>query len=154
VTRERENVPSFYAAGIGVLSLFITMVLFIPAFLSYLPVHSPGAVSARQKPSLTDRLLIRGAGWAVNRPKTVMAVFAAAGICCAGGISKLEVGDNQPGSPALDPDSHYNRSEQLINSKFSGTDPYYILVKGKTDEAIVGAGDLQRWRKHRIPGAA
>ena len=79
MTRERENVPSFYAVGIGVLSLFITTVLFIPAFLSYLPVHSPGAVSARQKPSLTDRLLIRGAGWAVNRPKTVMAVFAAAG---------------------------------------------------------------------------
>jgi hypothetical protein len=59
VTRERENVPSFYAVGIGVLSLFITTVLFIPAFLSYLPVHSPGAVSARQKPSLPDRLLIR-----------------------------------------------------------------------------------------------
>jgi len=74
VTRERENVPSFYAAGIGVLSLFITTVLFIPACRQYLPVHSPGAVSARQKPSLTDLLLIRGAGWAVNRPKTGMAI--------------------------------------------------------------------------------
>jgi hypothetical protein len=40
-----------------------------------------------------------------------------------------------------------------MNSKFSGTDPYYSLVKGKTDEAIVSAGDLQRWRKHRIPGS-
>lgn len=129
------------AAGIGVLSLFITTVLFIPACLSYMPL--PGAVAARQKPSLADRLLIRGAGWAVHRRKTVMAVFAAAGICCAGGISMLEVGDNQPGSPALYPDSHYNRSEQLINSKFSGTDPYYILVHGKTDEAIVSAEVLR-----------
>jgi hypothetical protein len=131
------------AAGIGVLSLFINTVLFIPACLSYMPVPPPGAVADRQKPSLTDHLLLRGAGWAVNRPKTVMAVFAAAGICCAGGISMLEVGDNQPGSPALYPDSHYNRSEQLINSKFSGTDPYYILVKGKTDEAIVSVEVLQ-----------
>ena len=131
------------AAGIGVLSLFITTVLFIPACLSYLPVHSPNVRSARQKSSLLDRVLMRAAGWAVHRRKTIMAVFAAAGICCAGGISMLEVGDNQPGSPALYPDSHYNRSEQLINSKFSGTDPYYILVKGKTDEAIVSAEVLR-----------
>jgi hypothetical protein len=131
------------AAGIGVLSLFITTVLFIPACLSYMPVPLPGVQAGRRKTSLLDRLLMRAAGWAVHRRKTIMGIFAAAGICCAGGISMLEVGDNQPGSPALYPDSHYNRSEQLINSKFSGTDPYYILVQGKTDEAIVSVEVLQ-----------
>jgi predicted RND superfamily exporter protein len=131
------------AAGIGVLSLFITTVLFIPACLSYMPVPPTDEIAAQQKTSLLDRLLLRAAGWAIHRRKTIMAVFSAAGICCAGGISMLEVGDNQPGSPALYPDSHYNRSEQLINSKFSGTDPYYILVRGKTDEAIISAEVLR-----------
>jgi hypothetical protein len=131
------------AAGIGVFSLFISAVLFIPVCLSYLSVPPHGAMEQLKKPSLLDRLLIYCAVLSMCRPKRIISIFAAAGICCAGGISMLAVGDNQPGSPALYPDSHYNRSEQLINSKFGGTDPYYILVQGRTDEAIVSAEVLR-----------
>jgi hypothetical protein len=50
----------------------MTTVLFIPPCLSYLPVHSSGAVSARQKPSPADRLLLRAAGWPYKKNNFIL----------------------------------------------------------------------------------
>jgi predicted RND superfamily exporter protein len=48
----------------------------------------------------------------------------------------LTVGDSRPGSPLLWPDSNYNQSISHINQKFQGTDHFYVIVKGATENTM------------------
>ncbi|CAG4882811.1 RND transporter [Georgfuchsia toluolica] len=44
---------------------------------------------------------------------------------------KLKVGDANPGSPILWPDSAYNQDSAAINSKFQGVDRMFVVVSGE-----------------------
>jgi predicted RND superfamily exporter protein len=48
----------------------------------------------------------------------------------------LTVGDSRAGSPLLWPDSNYNQSVRQINEKFQGTDHFYVIVKGQTENTL------------------
>jgi hypothetical protein len=141
------------AAGIGIMSLFLTVLLFIPALLSYLPIpHTPLQKTAKHQ-SLVDRLLPYVAGMILSHRRFIIGLFAVLLLCGMWGITKLEIGDNQPGSSALYPDSHYNQSERRINELFNGTDPFYILVKGTIDEALISSAvlrDMESLQEHLL----
>lgn len=49
---------------------------------------------------------------------------------------KLEVGDAQPGSPILWPDSEYNLDAAAINRTFQGADRMFVVVKGDGKDAL------------------
>jgi predicted RND superfamily exporter protein len=49
---------------------------------------------------------------------------------------KLNVGDAEPGSPILWPNSTYNRDSAAINHQFQGADRMYAVVSGDTPGAI------------------
>lgn len=48
----------------------------------------------------------------------------------------LQVGDANPGSPILWPDSQYNQDAASINSKFQGSDRMFVVVQGKNEGAL------------------
>ena len=48
----------------------------------------------------------------------------------------LKVGDANPGSPILWPDSRYNQDAVAINSKFQGSDRMFVVVSGKNEGAL------------------
>lgn len=131
------------SAGIGVFSIFLTTVFFVPAFLSYLKLPEAREIQIEEKPNFLDRFLTLVSSWATFRRVRVFLVFFLLGLVGILGLTRIRVGDNQPGSPALYPGSHYNVSERIINREFAGTDPYYILVAGKGIESLVSSQVLK-----------
>jgi hypothetical protein len=59
------------------------------------------------------------------------------------GTSQLVVGDNETGSATLYPDSPCNRADKIINDKFSGTNPYFVMVAGEGEEALINSEVLK-----------
>ncbi|MEI6127425.1 MAG: MMPL family transporter, partial [Pseudomonadota bacterium] len=60
--------------------------------------------------------------------------------------SKLRIGDTNPGSPILWPDSVYNQDCKIINAKFdnSGTDLLSIIVEGSEDDIVEEPAVMKR----------
>jgi len=100
-------------------------------------------IEKEEKPNVLDRFLILVSNWVSFKRKRIFLIFSLLGIIGFAGLSRLRVGDNQPGTPTLYPKSHYNLSEKMINEEFGGTDPYYILVEGKYSEAIISSEVLK-----------
>ncbi|NMT62706.1 efflux RND transporter permease subunit [Marinobacter orientalis] len=48
----------------------------------------------------------------------------------------ITVGDANPGSPILWPDSEYNRSDASINSRFPGSDRMFVVIEGEEPDAL------------------
>jgi hypothetical protein len=149
------------ASGIGVLSIFFTTVTFIPPVLSYLPKPKRLEVEREERPTVLDSFLTRIASL-IHRPQLRWATFGTflvLGIIGLFGTSLLVVGDNEPGSATLYPDSPYNRAERIINEKFMGTSPYFVMVDGKEEEALTNfkvlkeMESLQNYIKEHIPEA-
>lgn len=132
-------------AGAGVVSTFFTAVLFIPAFLSYLPEPKRAEVETEEKFTGINRALAATARTATSpRPRRV--VFAAFLLLAAAGLIgswRLVVGDNEAGSSLLYADSPYNLSEAFANATFTGTNPYYVYVEGRAGDAIMDSAVLK-----------
>ena len=149
------------ASGIGVLSIFFTTVTFLPPILSYLPKPKRLEVEREERPNILDRFLTQIASL-VHTPTlrwTTFGIFLLLAFIGLTGASRLVVGDNEPGSATLYPDSPYNIAERMINNKFTGTNPYFIMVEGKEEEALINSevlkemDSLQNYLKKNIPEA-
>ncbi|MFC1461348.1 RND family transporter [Verrucomicrobiota bacterium] len=149
------------AAGTGILSIFITTVTFVPAALSCLPEPRKLEVEREERITLLNRILGGIAAVVTHRrgQVIVMAVFALLALVGFVGARKLAVGDNEPGSALLYPDSPYNRAESYINDKFTGSNPFYIFVEGKEYDALISSDvlkemeSLQKYLVSQIPQA-
>jgi predicted RND superfamily exporter protein len=149
------------ASGIGVLSIFFTTVTFLPPLLSYLPRPKRLEVEREERPTVLDAFLTRIASL-VYRPTSrwvTFGIFFLLAVIGLTGATKLVVGDNEPGSATLYPDSPYNRAERVINNKFMGTNPYFIMIEGKEEDALVDykvlkeMESLQNYLQKNIPEA-
>ena len=148
-------------SGIGVLSIFFTTVTFLPPILSYLPRPKRLEVEREERPTVLDAFLTRVASL-VYRPTSrwvTFGIFFLLAVIGLTGATKLVVGDNEPGSATLYPDSPYNRAERVINNKFMGTNPYFIMIEGKEEDALVDykvlkeMESLQSYLQKNIPEA-
>ncbi|KPJ58391.1 MAG: hypothetical protein AMJ42_03365 [Deltaproteobacteria bacterium DG_8] len=148
------------ASGIGVLSIFFTTVTFIPPVLSYLPRPKRLEVEREERPNILDRFLTRIASL-VYKPTSrliTFGIFLLLAVIGLTGASMLVVGDNETGSATLKPDSPYNIAERVINNKFMGTNPYFIMVEGE-EEALIDykvlkeMESLQNYLQKHIPEA-
>jgi predicted RND superfamily exporter protein len=135
------------ASGIGVLSIFFTTVTFLPPLLSYLPRPKRLEVEREERPTVLDAFLTRVASL-VYRPTSrwvTFGIFFLLAVIGLTGATKLVVGDNEPGSATLYPDSPYNRAERVINNKFMGTLVDYKVLKEMES--------LQNYLQKNIPEA-
>lgn len=48
----------------------------------------------------------------------------------------IAIGDSNPGTPILWPDSRYNKDDALINSRFPGSDRMFVVLAGKQENAM------------------
>ena len=126
-------------AGAGVLSLYVTMVTFIPAILTYIPVPAKLEVERAERHNVVDSFLNLIAWIGKNTLWRNVVLLLFIGLTGLGikGITQIVVGDNEEGSATLYPHSPYNIAEHFINKKFTGDNPYYIFVEGKKDEALL-----------------
>ena len=126
-------------AGSGVLSLFLTVVTFIPAILTYIPVPMKVEVEREGRANVVDNLInciARIGNRSSGRMVVLVLFFVLTGLGIKG-ITQIVVGDNEEGSAILYPHSPYNIAEKFINEKFTGANPYYVFVEGKKEDALI-----------------
>lgn len=133
------------AIGFGVISIFFSTVILIPNLLSFMPAPKRVEVIREEKTSLTNRILGYFARLAINKKSrwTVIIGFFALTLISLAAVSRLEVGDKKPGTSLLFSSSPYNQAEKFISEKFSTSDPYYIFVEGKGEDAFLSSAVLK-----------
>ena len=112
------------------MSVIFTVLIFCPVFVSFLPLK---AGSLKDNPHWTFLTNLMGsmARFSITKAgkATVMVgaiIFLVAGVIS---FSKVPIGDANPGSPVLWPDSDYNLGVDKINHRFLGMEQMYILVR-------------------------
>ena len=148
------------AIGFGVISIFFSTVILVPNLLSFMRPPRRLEVIREERASLTNKILSRFAGLAVNKTSRwlVIATFCILTFLALFGASQLEVGDKKPGTSLLFASSPYNQAEKFISEKFATSDPYYIFVEGKQEDAFLSSGvlkemdGLQRYLEKEVKG--
>jgi hypothetical protein len=128
-----------WSATYGVLRIFITTLIFLPALLSFLPPPKEKELERfRQGSVYVEKILGRIADftWGKEGRRIVLAI--AIGLIGIGiiGTQRVELGELQEGYPIFWPNSEYNEAERILNSSFFGTNPYLIHIKGKGRGAL------------------
>ncbi|MBW2370189.1 MAG: MMPL family transporter [Deltaproteobacteria bacterium] len=130
-------ISSFWA-----LSTIFTVLFFNPVALLLLPPFikqraAEGGIY--RKISKRTAMLNSGRGrWYVLG---VTIIIAVAGVFFAG---NLKVGDVNPGTPILWPDSPYNEAAETLNKSFLGLNPMLIVVEGEKEDAVYGYDMLHK----------
>jgi predicted RND superfamily exporter protein len=148
------------AIGFGVLSIFFSTVILVPNLLSFMRPPRRLEVINEEKTTLTNKVLGYFGKLAVNKVsrRIVLSGFFVLTVIALLGASKLEVGDKKPGTSLLYSNSSFNIAERFISEKFATSDPYYILVEGKQQDAILSSqalkemNSLQRYLEREVEG--
>ncbi|MDP6560184.1 MAG: MMPL family transporter, partial [Candidatus Binatia bacterium] len=131
-----------WSATYGVIRIFFTTLIFLPAFLSILPPPKEAEMERFHRGGrFLKSLLGRIASLTYGRGRyAVVAVGIAFLVIGAIGADRVQVGDLQEGDPLFWAGSEYNRSEKLLNARFSGTNPYMVYVAGTKPRDILDPG--------------
>lgn len=134
------------AAGFGIFSNFLTSFIFTPCLISYMKPPKVLEVAREEEHLLIDKLLSRVANISTHkRTRVVLSlVFISIVAVSLFGINKIVVGDNSFGSSHLYPNSPYNKSDKFINDNFGGTNSYYVLVDGQTEDSLIDLDALKK----------
>ncbi|MCM8789763.1 MAG: MMPL family transporter [Candidatus Omnitrophica bacterium] len=148
------------AIGFGILSIFFSTVILVPNLLSFMNVPRKLEVIREERTTLANRILSYFAGLAINKNsrRIVIISFLALTLVSLIGTSQLVVGDKKPGTSLLYSNSEYNLAEKFISDKFATSDPYYIFVEGKNEDALMSIevlkemDSLQRYLEKNVSG--
>jgi predicted RND superfamily exporter protein len=148
------------AVGFGILSIFFSTVILVPNLLSFMKIPKRLEVIKEERTTLTNKILAYFAQLAIDKRsrRAVIILFFALTIISLLGISQIIVGDKRPGTSLLYSKDPYNRAEEFISEKFATSDPYYIFVEGKGEDAFLNSqalkemDSLQRYLERTSPG--
>jgi predicted RND superfamily exporter protein len=125
-----------YIGTVWIFSIIISALLMTPLLLSWFSTSGKTVHPINITPVLDGVLnlsiKIVSTRWRYVILGAAGAIFVVSGIYAF----KLKVGDANPGSPILWPDSRYNRDAAAINSKFQGSDRMFVVVSGKKEGAL------------------
>ena len=133
------------AIGFGIMSIFFTTVILVPNLLSFMKPPRRLEILREERTTLTNRILAYFAKLAVNVRSRwfVIGGFFILTFVAIFGTSQITIGDKRPGTTLLYPDSAYNQAEKFVADKFGNSDPYYILVEGKAQDAFLSSSALK-----------
>jgi len=146
--------------GFGILSIFFSTIILVPNLLSFMNPPKRLEVIKEERTSLTNRVLRNFANLAINKRSRwiVLSTFCVLTLISIWGLTQLVVGDKKPGTSLLYTSSDYNQAEKFISDKFSTSDPYYIFVEGKQQDAVLEPAvlkemdSLQRYLERETKG--
>jgi hypothetical protein len=147
------------AIGFGIFSIFFTTNILVPVLLSFMKPPRRLEILKEERTTLTNRILSYFAKLAVNKKSRIIVIvtFFILTAIAVFGTSRLVVGDKKPGTSLLYSDSPYNQAEKFISEKFATSDPYYIFVEGKHEDALYSSAvlkeidSLQRYLEKEVP---
>jgi len=133
------------AIGFGVLSIFFSTVILIPNLLSFMKPPRRLEIMKEERTTLTNRILGYFAQLAINKKTrwSVIIIFFFLTAVAVFGTSQIVVGDKLPGTTLLYGSSPYNEAEKFISQTFGTTDPYYIFVEGRSQDAFLSSAALK-----------
>jgi predicted RND superfamily exporter protein len=129
------------AAIIGAMwigAMIICTIVMIPVMLSWCTAHHekrviPWSVNRPMK------ALLRWCGrLSTSRSSATFILAAGLAVLLVSGFyaKDITIGDSNPGSPILWPDSKYNQDDSAINSRFPGSDRMFVVVAGEEENTI------------------
>lgn len=125
-----------YIGTVWIFSIMVSALVMTPVLLSWVSPKHRNVHGIDITPLLNGVLRVC-VGIVTSRWRYVVLVGAAAVFVLTGIYAfKLKVGDANPGSPILWPDSRYNKDATSINSKFQGSDRMFVVVAGKQEGAL------------------
>lgn len=136
---------------VWVSTIAVSAVVLTPVLLSWIQRPQGHAHRLDLTPAM-NRLLRACANLALSRHRfTVVAVTALVFVASGLYAFRLQVGDANPGSPILWPQSVYNRDAVEINRTFAGADRMFVVASVdatdglKQPEALQSLADFQRF---------
>ena len=122
--------------SIWVSTIALSAIVLTPVLLSW--VKRPGKVDFPVNTSLViEKILNRCADVVIGRGAWVIAGLSVFIFLTAGYFAfNVTVGDANPGSPLLWPDSRYNQDASAINKAFQGSDRMFVVVEGKQGDVL------------------
>jgi predicted RND superfamily exporter protein len=122
--------------GLGIISIAAVELTFTPALRAMLPAPKRREVNAERQLTFWDRLAA-GLAAQVSTPKARQRVFIASAVAAAilgFGASRVHI-DNSLRS-FFGSDLRARQDDRILNTALAGTNTFYVLVEGKTDDAI------------------
>jgi len=139
-------------AVVWVSTLTVSAVILTPVLLSYLRKPHGHVHPINMEP--LARKVLDAAVWVATSPFRYVTIAASALIIVVFGVYafNLKIGDANPGSPILWPESTYNQDAAAINKRFQGVDRMFIVVGEdgkddilKTNEVLLTMNRFQRF---------
>lgn len=125
-----------YIGSVWLFSILITALVLTPVLLSWCGVQRRVLHPVDITP-LFNRVLSLCARIVTSRFRFVVIIGAAVVFVLSGLYAlNIKVGDANPGSPILWPDSTYNMDAEAINQKFQGSDRMFVVVAGEDEGAL------------------
>lgn len=125
-----------YIGTVWILSIMFSAMVLTPVLLSWCGVRKRQVHPLNVMP-LLHRILGLCSAIVTSRLRFTVVLGAAVVFVVSGLYAfKLKVGDANPGSPILWPDSTYNQDATAINHKFQGSDRMFVVVAGKHEGAL------------------
>lgn len=121
---------------VWILSIVLSAMVLTPVLLSWVGTRQRTLHGINLVPVL--EAILGRCGAIVTSPARFAVLGGAALLFVVSGVyaTRLTVGDANPGSPILWPDSTYNRDASAINRKFQGSDRMFVVVAGNKDGAL------------------
>lgn len=140
-------------AAAGILSIWITNFIFIPIVLSYLRLPDLQELERVGRPGPLLRLLESfGRATVGGRARTtILAGSLVVVVLGLAATTRLQVGEQQPGSPNFWQNSPYNRADRILNTHFAGTNLLWIYLAGEEHKDLLKpevTGYFDRLQRH------
>ena len=137
-----------WIAGIWLLSAILGVSILNPILFSYFPPP----FKELPKKDLLEKTLERTGAWLMEGSRRggarrsvglVLGTWIVILVVSLILASQVKIGDPNPGSSLLWPDSTYNRDDGRINKLFPGTNPLYVILDGKSINVLKEKDVLQ-----------
>ena len=145
------NTKMAYYASLWAAAVIPTVLVFIPVALSLLPQPKKRVNKAGGKSRLFAAL--PNISSIVSDQRRATRILVIMGALAVGGLylgSWVQIGESEPGSPILYPEHDYNRSSEMINDLFPGSEELFIVARTdapngiKRPEVLIALDNFQR----------
>ena len=125
-----------YIGTVWIFSIIISALVLTPVLLSFVKPRTHFVHPINIRP-LLDAVIKLCAGIVTTGARFVVLGLALLVFVVSGWYAfNLKVGDANPGSPILWPDSEYNTDASEINRQFQGSDRMFVVVAGKENGSL------------------
>jgi len=126
-----------YICSFWAISTVLNGIVLTPLVLSYFRAPKNITVLLNPEKSFISRAMGGVASLGYGRTAAAICISTLVLAVVSGWItSKVTIGDVNPGTPILWPDSNYNDAVGEINKNFPGTEELYVIFEGKGKNAI------------------